>query len=93
MNKPKTIIDAENDHEERHNLKEHFSDQGFIVLEASLGRRLLEIVKQHSVDLILLNYRLPDAVAIDFVKIIRDHTNVPVLITGGHAEMGHGSPA
>ena len=82
-----TVIIVENNREERHNLKTHLQKNKFIVFEASVGKRLYEVIENHHVDIILLNYKLPDGTALDFVKTIRDFTNAPLLITGGHAEI------
>lgn len=83
-----TVITVENNRDERRNLRGYLQKNKFIVFEADKGKRLFEIITNHHVDLIVLNYRLPDGTALDFVKDIRTHSDAPLLITGGHAEIG-----
>lgn len=88
MGNTQTIIIAENNDAERHNLKRHLEKESFIVFEASMAKRLIAVIENHHVDLIVLNCRLPDGLALDYLKTIRDYTNAPLLLTGGHAETG-----
>lgn len=78
-----TVLLVEDDKFLRHTLKENLENEDFIVFEAAAGKRLTEIVRQHHVDLILLDLRLPDGNGLDFIRDIRQHTDVPVIIVSG----------
>lgn len=78
-----TLLLIDDDRAIRHMLRESLEQENFLILEASHGRRSLEILRQHSVDLILLDLGLPDANGLDFIGQIRNFTNVPLIIVSG----------
>lgn len=57
---------------------------GYGVLEASTGRRMMEIIKGARVDLVLLDLMLSDGNALDLIPAIRAQTQAPVLVLSGH---------
>lgn len=78
-----TLLLVEDDRFLRHTLRENLEKEDFLILEAAAGKRLTEIVRQHRVDLILLDLHLPDGSGLDFIQDIRRHTDVPVIIVSG----------
>lgn len=55
----------------------------FIVYEAALGKRLLEILDDHAIDLILLDMRLPDANGLELIQLTRQKTDIPIIVISG----------
>lgn len=78
-----TLLLVEDDKLLRLTLKENLDRENFIVFEASVGRRALEIIAHHHVDLILLDINLPDGNGLDFIEDIRKKTDVPLIIVSG----------
>ncbi|MEZ5814454.1 MAG: response regulator transcription factor [Alphaproteobacteria bacterium] len=78
-----TLLLVEDDKMQRQMLRESLEGEDFVVLEAALGRRMLEILDHHRVDLILLDLRLPDGSGLDFIEEIRSRTDVPLIIVSG----------
>lgn len=74
-----TLLLAEDDNAFRHTVKNRLEEE-FIVLEASLGRRAMEVLRHHPVDLILLNVRLPDMNGLVLLRDIRQQTDIPVIL-------------
>ena len=64
-------------------LRENLQKHDFLVIEASHGKRVLEILDRHEIDLILLDVRLPDGNCCDFFSDIRMRTHAPVIMMSG----------
>lgn len=58
-------------------------DSGYGVIEASTGRRMLEIIGGAHVDLVLLDLVLTDGNALELMPALRMRTQAPVLILSG----------
>jgi CheY-like chemotaxis protein len=59
------------------------------VYEASRGKMALELVCEHQLDIVLLDWRLPDMAGIDCLRIIRSvplTANLPVLMVTAERE-------
>ncbi len=52
---------------------------GFRIVTAQTGHDALEAVKEHAIDLIVLDVLLPDANGIDLCRQIRRHSGAPVV--------------
>ncbi len=78
-----TLLVVEDDKIMRQMLRETLEQHDFLILEAAHGKRLMEIISEHNVDLILMDMGLPDGSGIDFMPRIRKCTNAPVIIVSG----------
>lgn len=78
-----TILLVEDNKMLRHLVRERLEEEGFIVIEAAHGKRFVEVVRRHKVDLILLDLRLPDGNGLDFIGEVRKYTDAPLLIVSG----------
>lgn len=81
-----TILVVEDDKVTRQMMRNVLSDKKFVVIEASLGQRSIEILMRHSVDAVLLDLCLPDAKGLEYVSNIRSHTNAPIIVVSGAEE-------
>ncbi len=75
-----TLLIAEDERAIRYALKETLEEQDYMVIEAVLGSRLLEILDSYPVDGIILNKDLPDVNGLELLEPIRRHTNVPIIV-------------
>ena len=78
-----TLLIVEDDRMSREMLKSCLEHKNFIVFEAVNGKRSIEILDHHKVNLILLDLHLPDGNGLDLLKKIRIRTDVPVIIVSG----------
>lgn len=78
-----TILLVEDDETLRRTLTRILECEGFTVYEAALGKRLLEILRQHPVDLILLDMRLPDTTGLEMIQAVRQQTDIPIIVISG----------
>lgn len=79
----KTILLIEDDKLMRHFIHSTLENTGFILIDAIGGKRSLEIIKQHHVDLILLDLYLSDGYGTNYIPDIKKHTNVPLIVFSG----------
>ncbi len=79
-----TILIVEDDKVLRFAVKELLDGEGFMIMEAHHGKRMLEIIEKHDVDLIILDIQLPDGSGLDFISDIRRITNAPIIIASGY---------
>ena len=82
-----TLLLVEDDKLIRQTLREVLEREGFLVVEASVGKRSVEIIQCHQIDLILLDLKLPDVDGLALVEEIRSHSDVPLLIVSGEQEI------
>lgn len=66
--------------------REYLEGNEFIVFEANTGYRSLEIIKQHSVDIVLLDLGLPDGSGLDFIGRIKQYANSPMVVISGEKD-------
>ncbi len=78
-----TILLIEDDKLIRQMLRDTLERKNYIILEAMNGKRSLEILEHHNVNLILLDLTLPDGNGANFIPHIREKTNAPVIIVSG----------
>lgn len=81
-----TILLVEDDKLFRHMLKEFLESKGFLLLDASTGARMKEILQKHAVDLVLLDIRLPDGNGLDFIADVKSYTNAPIIMCSGDGD-------
>lgn len=78
-----TLLLVEDDKLLRYIIKEYLEKSDFVILEAANGKRSVDIVAHHNIDLVLMDLQLPDGNGLDFIPDIRSHTDVPLLIISG----------
>lgn len=80
------IIDDENDL--RFVLKRFLSKHNYEVIEASSGRKALEALKSHDINLILCDFKLDDMDGATVLKAIKEiDPDVPVIIITGYSNI------
>lgn len=84
LNGQETILVVDDERDVREIVRAALGDSGYGVLEASTGRRMMEIVSESGIDLVLLDLMLTDGNALGLLPSIRAQTQVPVLILSGH---------
>ncbi len=61
--------------------------ENFLTFEATCGKEALELIKQNSFDLIILDIMMEDMDGLEIIKIIRSEgVNIPILILSGRIE-------
>ncbi|MET3697774.1 DNA-binding response OmpR family regulator [Bacillus oleivorans] len=74
------ILLVEDDEEIRVLVQNHLKQEGFTVFTASDGEEAEAVFKREEVELVLLDLMLPKRNGMEFLKIVRDASVVPVLI-------------
>ncbi len=75
-----TLLFIEDDDGIRLALRLALEDEGYTVHEAVNGTEGLETFRQHEVDLVLLDLRLPDMSGFDVCRALRSDSIVPIII-------------
>lgn len=78
-----TILVVEDDKSIRSMLRKALEIKGYKVLEAVKGYDALDIVLSHNVDLILLDWMLPDIDGVNLIKKLREASkpaNIPIVM-------------
>lgn len=78
--RPDTILVIEDEDLIRFSLRARLTQEGYNVLEAETGREGLDILERSFVDLILLDYKLPDLDGLSILKRIRGEAPGQVTI-------------
>lgn len=81
-----TILIVDDDLMVRSLIREFLHTNGFLTIEAAHGKRCVEILEKHKVDLILLDVGLPDVDGISLISQIKSFTNVPIVILSGNRD-------
>jgi len=72
----------------RWSLKERLKKEHYDVFEAENGAGGIEILAQETIDLILLDYRLPDMTGIDVLrKAVAEHPEIPVILMTAYSSV------
>ncbi|HTW93353.1 MAG TPA: response regulator [Tepidisphaeraceae bacterium] len=83
MNNPPRILLVDDDPLNRQLMSRRLSGNGFDLVEASDGRKCLELLTAHPCDLVLLDINMPGMSGLDVVKQIRrkwTHDMLPVIL-------------
>lgn len=78
-----TILLVEDDKTVRMLLAEYLENDRFLILQADRKQRAIDILKNHKVNLVLLDLDLPDSKDINLVSDIRACTDTPILVVSG----------
>lgn len=81
-----TVLLVEDDKLTRQMLRDSLEEENFFVLEAAKGQRSIEILKEHKVNIVLLDLYLPDSHGLEYIPLIRALTNVPILVVSGESD-------
>lgn len=86
---PRTILIVDDSPEDRELYRRYLrrdEEYSYTVLEATLGRQGLELWQQHPVDVVLLDYRLPDLDGLEFLAQVQSSLSQPylpvIMVTG-----------
>lgn len=79
-----SILVIEDDRMTRHMLRTILEDNNFEVSEAQNFQQALGAVQDHRFAAILLDLHLSDGYGADLVDLIRENTDVPILVVSGH---------
>jgi CheY-like chemotaxis protein len=80
------ILLVDDDATVRDSLNEVLVDEGYSVVPAANGKEALELVKQSSIDLVLLDLNMPIKNGWDtFERLTADHPLIPVIIVTARA--------
>ncbi|MDQ0417950.1 DNA-binding response OmpR family regulator [Croceifilum oryzae] len=61
-------------------------NEGFTTLKAYDGEEALEILKENSVHLIILDIMMPKKNGLEFCQLVRQHDNTPILMLSAKSE-------
>ena len=68
-------------------LRAGLSSQGYLVSEATAGRRALEAVRQNGTDLLVLDLGLPDLDGLEIIRRIRDAgSTLPIIVLSSRSD-------
>lgn len=81
----KQILIVEDDNEINTLLKDHLLQEDFIVFTAFDGEEAKAVFSNEKIDLILLDLMLPKLNGMEFLKIVREKSLIPVLIISAKA--------
>ncbi|MDE5587196.1 MAG: response regulator transcription factor [Bacilli bacterium] len=80
------ILIADDEQGIREVIKEYCFSEGYQVLEAKDGIEVLEILKNHSVDFIILDIMMPNLDGFSTYQEIKNTKNIPTLILSARGE-------
>jgi len=76
----KTILIIEDDSNLSRGIAFSFEKEGFTVHCANTLKEGKSIFNQHTIDVIILDLNLPDGDGVDFCKMIREQSSVPIIM-------------
>ena len=82
-----TVMVVEDEQSLREPLVYLLEKEGYEVLEAAEGTSALEIFKTQQIDLILLDIMMPGMSGNEVCRVIRQTSNVPVIMLTGHGAL------
>ncbi|MGH7843903.1 MAG: UDP-3-O-acyl-N-acetylglucosamine deacetylase [Candidatus Binatia bacterium] len=88
MIEEKTILVVDDEDGVRESVREILTDEGYRVIEASDGRKVLGLIQKNHPDLVLLDIWMPELDGIGLLKEIKQHRpTVPVIMVSGHGNI------
>ncbi|WP_075365519.1 MULTISPECIES: response regulator transcription factor [Desulfosporosinus] len=80
------VLIADDDERIREIVRLYLEADGFVVSEAADGKQVLDLVRNHSIDLILLDLLMPEIDGWTVCKIIRKETQIPIIMLTAKGE-------
>lgn len=81
------VLLVEDDVPFRRSLSAYLEDSGFCVLEADDGVAALEVLRQHSPDVIISDLRMPRMSGLELLEVLKNHAGAaPVIMISGTAD-------
>ena len=77
------VLVIDDDANLREMINSYLSDEGYAVLESGSARGAKELVESSTIDLILLDVRLPDGDGFNLLREMRTMTSTPVIMLTG----------
>jgi len=68
-------------------LKRTLEPEGFGVVIASNGRSALALLEEHKPDLVILDIMMPGLNGFQILRLMRQHSNIPVIMLTARCEM------
>lgn len=81
-----TVLVTDDEKDIRSALKIYLRPEGYELLEAEDGEKALAIIKEHKVDLVLLDIMMPKMDGIETVSRLREFSNIPVIFLSAKSE-------
>jgi two-component system, response regulator, stage 0 sporulation protein F len=83
----KKILVADDEMSIRLLYSEELREEGYEVFTASNGKEALEVVDKESLDLIILDIKMPEMSGIEVLRQIKEkYPNLPVLLSSAYSE-------
>ncbi|NLJ71054.1 MAG: response regulator transcription factor [Clostridiaceae bacterium] len=86
MNEKQTVLICDDDQDILAALKIYLSAEGYKILEANNGAQVLDILAEEEVHLVILDIMMPVLDGIDTTKIIREKSNIPIILLTAKSE-------
>ncbi|MDH5301514.1 MAG: response regulator [Gammaproteobacteria bacterium] len=80
MNNPKRILITDDESGVREMLEEYLQGHGYVIHSAASAAQAREIISQHSVDLALLDVRMPGEDGLSLARHLREHYNIGIIM-------------
>ena len=89
----KTVLVVDDDRDLRYLLSARLVSAGYMVYGAANGLEALEQMEQHSIDVVLTDYRMPEMDGLEFLSVSRAKwPGTPVVVySGEQGDMAHES--
>jgi DNA-binding NtrC family response regulator len=85
-----TLLIVDDERSLRFSIGEWARDSGYSALEAASGREALDLLREKSVDAVLLDLKLPSEDGLDILKRLREEDpSLPVIMLTGHGTVEH----
>ena len=77
------ILIVEDEAVTRNTLKGIFEAEGYVVLEAEEGEQMHRVLKNNSVDLVVMDINLPGKNGLLLARELREYANLPLIFLTG----------
>jgi adenylate cyclase len=87
-----SVLVADDDEDVRHVVRETLQRQGCRVVEASDGRMALELLREETFDLVIVDLHMPNVHGHDIIRALRDPSvvrRVPIIVLSGSSGEQH----
>lgn len=78
--KPQKLLFIDDDSRLQSLLKEYFTPKGLQTISALDGHKAIELLKENSIDIIILDLMLPDMDGFEVLRRLRSITHIPVIM-------------